>query len=368
MKKILQLCFLSITISSFSQVFKPYQVKSGKIEYQKLKYLTVSTYKWEKGVETGGVKQVPYVAEQVIYYWDEFGDIAFEEIYKVSKFGGELLSKKVKIAERLWLDEHRYYFNVEENKISVNPFHIRIKCKENFQYYQIKGSWVKTLYMGTEKSRTSEILEKQADYYRIDKYQDLFVWKRLVLKNESFSTTIKGERLYPDRTKIAVGIDTTSIINQALFDPIWLKREKLYNSLNDGKIEEIVDTRQDLFEQVDNIEGIRIQRNDIILFVTKSNYLGKMQVLSIDESNKLSIKYSIYYFGKEVAINNLFEIKNNSIIDLDNSSVKTDEVSDLDFRWKNGKTANLFPLNNKSFLLLKASRTSSLKLKPHERN
>ena len=368
MIKILQLCFLSITISSFSQEFKPYQVKSGKIEYQKIRYSTRSVFKSENGVETSFSEQIPYIAEQVIYYWDEFGDIAFEEIHQVSKFGGKRLPNKVKIAERLWLDEHRYYFNVEENKISDDPYYLRLKCKENFQYYQIKGSWVETLYMGTEKYGTSEILDKEADYYKIDKYQDLFVWKGLVLKDESFTTTKKGKRLYPDRTRIAIAIDTTSIIKKELFNPTWLKREKLYNSFDDYKIGGIIDTRQDLLEQADNIEGIRIQRNDIILFVTKSNYLGKMQVLSIDESNKLSIKYSIYYFEKEVVINNMFEIKNNSLIDLDNSSVKTNEVSELDFRWENGKKANLFPLNNKSFLLLKASRTSSLKLKPYVRN
>ena len=211
-----------------AQEFKPYKVKSGKISYEKLKYSTHSGFLIKNGVKTSYNKQVPYVAEQVIYYWDEFGDIAFEEIYQVSKFGGKLLPEKVKIAERLWIDEHRYYFNFEENKVYDDPYYLRIKCREHFQYYQIKDSWIETLHMGTEKSGTQEILDKQADYYKIDKYQDLYAWKGLVLKSESFYTTPKGERLHLNRAKIAIEIDTVSVVNKALFNPIWLKR--FYNN------------------------------------------------------------------------------------------------------------------------------------------
>ena len=114
-----------------AQEFKPYKVKSGKISYEKLKYSTVSGFSIKDGVETSYSKQVPHVAEQVNYYWDEYGDLAFEETYQVSKFGGELLLEKVKIAEQLWIDEHRYYFNIEENKVSDDPYHLRIKCKEH---------------------------------------------------------------------------------------------------------------------------------------------------------------------------------------------------------------------------------------------
>jgi hypothetical protein len=83
-------------------------------------------------METSFSEQVPYVAEQVIYYWGEFGNIAFEEIYQVSAFGGKPLPEKIKIAERLWTGDHRYYFNIEENKVSDDPYYLRIKCRENF--------------------------------------------------------------------------------------------------------------------------------------------------------------------------------------------------------------------------------------------
>ena len=109
MKKLFLFLILSFVISVNAQDFKPYKVESGKITYKNLKYSTHSGYSNKNGVEKSYSKQVPYVAEQIIYYWDEFGDIAFEEIYQVSKFGGKLLTEKVKIAERLWVDEHRYY-------------------------------------------------------------------------------------------------------------------------------------------------------------------------------------------------------------------------------------------------------------------
>ncbi len=363
------LLFLSIisALGIKAQEFKPYKIESGKITYETLRYSTVSGYSNKNGVETSYSKQVPYVAEQVIYYWDEFGDVAFEETYQVSNFGGKLLPEKVKIGEHLWVDEHRYYYNSNKNKVSNDPYHLRIKCKENFQYYQIKDSWVETLYMGTEKSGTLEILEKETDYYTINKYQDIYTWKGLVLKNESFSTTVKGARLHPNRSKIALEIDTTSVINKEIFNPIWLKRQKLYNSLDDNKIGEIVDARPDLIEQAEIEEGLKIQKNDILLFVTKRNFLGKMQVLDITKKNQLKIKYSIYSFGKEVISRELVTIENNTSIDLDSPDIVTNQERRLEFKWEVTENANIFPLNNKSILLFKTSRTKTLAITPCKR-
>lgn len=367
MKNVILFLLLLVTVGIKAQEFKPYKIESGKIIYETLRYSTVSGYSNKNGVETSYSKQVPYVAEQVIYYWDEFGDVAFEETYQISNFGGKLLPEKVKIGERLWIDEHRFYYNSNKNKVSNDPYHLRIKCKENFQYYQIKDSWIETLHMGTEKSGTSEILEKETDYYRIDNYLDLYAWKGLVLKDESFATTVKGERLHPNQSKIAVEIDTTSAIKKEIFNPIWLKRQKLYNSLNENKIGEIVDARPDLIEQAEIEEGLKIQKNDILLFVTKSNYLGKMQVLDITKKNQLKIKYCIYYFGKEVISRELFTIENNTSIDLDSPDMVTNQERRLEFKWEVTKSANIFPLNNKSILLFKTSRTKTLEIKKYIR-
>jgi hypothetical protein len=358
---------LVVTLTLHAQDFKPYKVKSGKITYEKLKYSTVSGYSNHNGVETSYSKQVPYVEQQVIYYWDEFGDIAFEEIYQVSNFGGKLLPEKVKIAEQLWIDEHRYYFNFEENKVNDNPNDLRILCKERFQYYQIIGSWIETLYIGTEKSGTQEILGKQSDYYKIDKYQDLYAWKGLVLKSENFYTTPKGERLHLNRAKVAVEIDTVSVINHRLFNPIWLKREKLYQSLNENKIVELLDGRQDVLEQADNIEGIELQKDDIVLFVTSKLTIGKMQVLEIDENDQLIIKYGLYSYNNIIDSNNSFKIKNNTVVNIDNPHYKKTADKEFDFKWIVTNKPTLFSQNNISVFLLKPSRTTALRIKKYIR-
>jgi len=357
---------LTVTVALQAQDFKPYKVKSGKIIYEKLKYATVSGYSNHNGIETGYSKQVPYVAEQVIYYWDEFGDIAFEEIYQVSGFGGKLLPEKVKIAERLWIDEHRYYYNIEKNKISDDPYRLRIKCKQNFQYYQIKDFWIETLYMGAESSGKKEVLGKKTRYYRIDNYHDIYAWKGLVLKTENFSTSgSNGPRNKIERAKVAVEIDTTLTLNKELFNPTWLKREKLYNSLNENKIVEILDGRQDVLEQDNIIEGIQLQKNDILLFVTSKLTIGKMQVLKIDKNNQLVIKYSLYSYNNIIDRNDSFKIKNNTVVNIDNPHYKKTAIKELDFKWIATNKQTLFSQNNISVFLLKPSRTTALRIKKY---
>ncbi len=357
MKLSIQFILLIFTISIQAQDFKPYKVKSGKIVYEKLNYSTVFGFSSVNGVESDYSKQVPYVAEQMIYYWDEFGDIAFEEIYQVSTFGGKPLPERVKIAERLWVDEHRYYFDVEKNTVSDDPYHLRIKCKENFQYYQIKGSWIETQYLGAEKSGTKEILGKEADYYKIDAYQDLYAWKGLVLRQEDFATTRKGERLDADRTTIAVEIDTLFEIDKKQFDPIWLKRDKLYNSLNGNKITEILDARPDLLTQADNIFGIQIQKNDILLFVTTELKVGKLKVLSFDEKIKMTIKYTLFDFNYSITKEqDSWVLDYNRLFDIDSQSTEIKSSKELDFKWGGTEKPIFFPQNNISVFLLNESR------------
>jgi hypothetical protein len=364
----MKFCILFLSIISVieiqAQEFKPYKVKSGNITYEKLKYSTISGYSYKNGVETNYSKQVPYVAEQVIYYWDEFGDIAFEEKYQVSEFGGKLLPEKVKIAEQLWADEHLYYFNFEENKVNDEPDYLRIEYKENFQ---IKETWIETLYGKTEKAGTEKILGKQTNYYTIDAYQDIYVWKGLVLKDESFATTLKGERLHPSQSKIAVDIDTISEINKELFNPTWFKRENLYQSLGEQRIVELFDGRQELLEQADNIKGIELKKNDILLFVTSKLTIGKMQVLEIDENNQLVIKYSLYSYGKIINGSDSFKIKNNSAVNIDNLQYKIIAKKELDFEWKATNKGTLVPLKG-SYSLLKPSRSKLLEIKAFVRN
>lgn len=366
MKYSLQLFLVIFSISVYAQDFKPYKVKSGKITYEKLKYSTHSGFSSVNGVTTSYRKQVPYVAEQVIYYWDEYGDIAFEETYQISKLGGKPLVEKIKISERLWVKEHRYYFDFQKNKIYDDPFHLRIKCRENFQYYQIMGSWIKMQYMGVEAAGTKTILGKEATYYKIDNSFDLYTWKNLVLKSENFYTNREGnERRGLESAKIAVKIDTISKINDTLFNPTWLKREKLFKSFDGNKIGGILDARQDLLMQAENTKGIDIQKNDILLFVTTKLNLGKIQILSVNE-NKVNINFTLYNnVNNIVSFRNSFSIKNNTLLNIDDIPFKTEDSSQLDFKYENSK---LIPQNNIGIYLLKASRTASLKLKPYNRN
>ncbi len=343
-----------------AQNFKPYKVKSGKIVYKKLKYSTRSVFKSENGVETSFSEQIPYVAEQVIYYWDEFGDIAFEEIYQVSKFGGKLLPKKVKIAERLWTGDHRYYFDFKRNIMYDDPYYLRIKCRNQFQYYQITGSWIETQYMGVEKIGTKQLLGKKATYYKIDNSQDLFAWKGLVLKEEDFYTSPKGKRLEPSRTKIAVEIDTLSKVNKKLFNPIWLKREQLYKSLNANKIGELLDTRPNLLTQADNKKGIKIKKNDILLFVTTKLSLGKMQILNIGKNNQLYIKYQLYDTnGFVLDTRNSFKINTNSVVNMDNITFKKAKATELDFKYENSK---IIPQNNIGIYRIRINKLNNFKI------
>jgi len=353
---------LLILVSSFllqAQDFKPYKVKSGKITYERLKYSTHSGFSSVNGVTTSYSKQVPYVDEQVIYYWKEYGDIAFEETYKVSKFGGELLKEKVKVSERLWVKERRYYFDFKKNKMYDDPFHLRIKCQENFQYYQIMGSWIQMQYMGVEAAGTKTILGKEATYYKIDNSTDLYTWKNLVLKSEDFYTNREGnERRGIDRSKIAIKIDTVSKINDTIFNPNWLKREKLYKSLDRNKIDELIDATPNLLIQVVEINPLKIQKNDIFLFVTTNLRLGKLQVLSIDNKNRLTIKFEWYYQSNSVGKNrDSFRIKNNSLVNIDNVILENELSEKVDFKWENIEFPTIIPQNNIGIYLLKPSRT-----------
>lgn len=362
MKIAILLSLLIFVLSIQAQDFKPYKIESGKIVYEKSKYTTQSGFSSVDGVETSYSKQVPYVAEQVIYYWDEFGDIAFEETYRISAFGGKMLPEKIKTSERLWKGDHRYFFNIEKNKISDDPYHLRIKCRAIFQYYQIIGSWIKTQYMGVEESGTKEILGKEADYFKIDDLSDLYAWKNLVLKQEDFYTNEKRDkRCGIARTKLAVEIDTVSKINDSLFDPIWLKREQIYQSFDRNILDELLDSPQDLLEQADNVDGIEVMKNDILFFVTTDYRLGKMQVLLLDE-DVLTIKFGWYNNDNSLGnFSELFKIEKNTFVDIDKAVTIEEKTKEVDFKWDNTGKSILFPVNNIGIYLLKSSRTNTFK-------
>jgi len=349
----------------YAQDFKPYGIESGKIEYEKLRYSIHAGFKTENGVETSFRELIPYVSEQVIYYWGDFGDKAFEEIYQVSAFGGKLLPEKVKTGERLWIDDHRYYFDAEKNIVYDDPFHVKIECRENFQYYQITGSWIKCIYKGAENKGKVDFLGQEVDYYEIDRYQDLYAWKGLLVKDESFATSgMNGPRSDIDRAKVAVKIDTLTEIDEGLFEEsIWLKRQKYYESFDGFKIVELLDANPNLFTQADNKKGIEIKKNDIIFFITSSLKVGKMQVLDIDTKNTLNIKFDLFSFNNELeSYRESYTLENSSLLEIDMVSIETEKSRDVDFLWERSKNSNLFPQNNIGIYILNSSRTNDFKL------
>ncbi|MFK5877892.1 MAG: hypothetical protein QM478_00195 [Flavobacteriaceae bacterium] len=354
MKKIGVLLMVVCSNLLQGQDFKPYQVKSGKIKYEKLKYSTHVVYKFVNGVESGFSEQVPYVSEKVTYYWDDFGDIAFEETFQVSKFGGELLENPIKVSERLWIGEKRYYKDFKINKIYDDPFHLRLKCKENFQYYQIKGSWIETLYMGSEKLGTKMLLEKEATYYRIDNYHDIYAWKGLVLKDESFSTSgSNGPRSTIQTAKVAVVIDIDPKIDSNIFAPKWYLNQLKYQGLDGSTIIGMMDGDTKHLKQAHHKKGIQIKVDDILIFVTTNLFVGKLQVLKIDKEDNLIIRFKLYNtnYGLETNREN-FKINSNSKLNITNASFENELTSNTDFVWEKDKKSMLIPQNNISLFLI----------------
>ncbi len=356
-KKIVVLLIIVNSNLLQGQDFKPYQVKSGKIEYEKLKYSTHSVYKFVNGVESGFSEQIPYVSEKAIYYWDDFGDIAFEETFQISKFGGELLESPIKISENLWIGEKHFFINFKTNQVYDNPFHLRLKCKENFQYYQIKGSWIETLYMGSEKSGTNILLEKEATYYRIDNYHDIHAWKGLVLKDERFSTSgFKGPRNTIETAKVAVAIDIDTKIDPIIFRPKWYLNQLKYQELDGSTIIGMIDVNAKDLKQAHHKKGIQIKEDDILLFVTTNLFVGKLQVLKIDEEENLIIRFKLYNTNYGLETNReIFKIKSNSKLNITDASFEKELTSNTDFIWEKGEESMLIPQNNISLFLVKTN-------------
>ncbi len=363
MKKLLLLLLLLVSLSVQAQDFKPYKIKSGKIEYEKLKYSVHAGFKKDKdGVETSFREMVPYVAESVIFYWDDFGDKAFEETYKVSEFGGKALPEKVKMSETLWSGDHRYYYNVEKNQIDESFYDLKLECRENAEYYQKVDSWFKMKHRDVEKAGSATIAGKEADYYKIDSSEDYYLWKGLILKNEMYATNGKGtQRKDIDRAKVAVKIDTETKISDTIFEPTWLKRDQLFKSIDGNKISEYLDGKPGLLEQADNVNGIKIKKNDILFFVSTDLHLSKMMVLDINKENKLTIKFTLYdNTNYDFCTRDFYNLQNGSSVDFDNIDNGNEDAKQLDLKWENTDKSNLFPINNISLFLLKASREGGL--------
>jgi len=208
-----------------AEEFHPYNVKSGKITFEKKKYfMDTKLHVASDGTTTKSRINPSYVEEEITYYWDNYGDVAYEVSYQISKFGGKLLPKKVKKYEKLWKGNYRYYYNVKKKKVSIDPFYKRNRCIENA--YKVNGCF-KIMHSKALFIANSVIQNKQVKYYKESESNDYYLWNGLILRDMSYSTKKRNgkyKRFEPNREKIAVKIEENIKINASVFKPRWLNK------------------------------------------------------------------------------------------------------------------------------------------------
>lgn len=218
------LLFCIFPLLLWADSFHPYAVKSGKITYEKRKYSIHTSLHIDANNHVEGARTTPYyVEEKVEYYWNDYGNVAFERSFLVSQFGGEKLTKPLLKYEMLWKEDKRYYYNAKKDKVSVDPYYMRIECLKAGRFFEVSG-WVKVLYPVATLKGKVEVAGKMAKHYVIDAYEDLYLWQGIVLRQMDYSTSPKGERMDPDREKIAVSIEVNNTIDDTTFAPQWLEK------------------------------------------------------------------------------------------------------------------------------------------------
>jgi len=212
-----------VCVGSNAQEFHPYKIKSGKISFEKRKYSMQAKLHMDSNGNVSGSRTNPsYVEEEVTYYWDNYGDVAYKVAYQVSKFGGKPLPEKVKKYERLWKGDHRYYYDVKKKKVFDDPYYTRKACLKAG-----KTEWLKVMYPKASVVSEESIAGKMVKHYKNSEMHDFYAWEGIILRDVSYSTKKKNGkymRFEPDREKIAIKIDTVTKIDSTVFTPDWLKK------------------------------------------------------------------------------------------------------------------------------------------------
>ncbi len=208
--------------------FHPYGVKSGKIIFEKRRYSMHTTLHIDTHDNVQGSRSNPYyVEEEIVYYWDDYGDVAFEEAYRVANFGGKPLPKKIKEYEKLWKGTHRYYYNVKKHRLSDDPYYIRKACLDAEKFYQLAG-WFGVIYPQAAKLNSETVAGKMATHYRESAYSDYYIYEGLVLREVDYATKQKeGKevRFEPETERIAVKVEENITVDPVRFHPKWLKEQ-----------------------------------------------------------------------------------------------------------------------------------------------
>ncbi|MBD3792405.1 MAG: hypothetical protein IE918_09765 [Campylobacterales bacterium] len=220
-KTILILSTLIGTLSA--QPFHQYKVKSGKIVYEHKKFIVKNNIKITNGTEEFVREVIPYTAMRTTYYWDNYGDIAYEEAWRVSTGLNETLPEPKKEYEMLWKDNARYYYKVSKNKVSRDDWYERKLCEPMASKLDDRGCFG-VLYPQMTDGGEALIAGNATHTYVNGINADLFLWKGLKLKELNYSTNNSGTERYDlNNETVAVKIDTNSTIDPTLFSPAWLE-------------------------------------------------------------------------------------------------------------------------------------------------
>ncbi len=315
MEKRIMLFFFLLSIGTYAQTAKQYEVKSGKIVYRHLKYKqTTKTVTDSEGNKTYERKDVPYVSKEVNYYWNDYGAIWFEEAFKVSEFGGKPLPKKVKMYESLHKNGHRYFYSFEEYKFADDFIGDRGKWRKKPEQVKKEG-WYKVAYPKAKVTGVEKVCGKKATIYD----QSYWLWKGVILKQVSYTTTRKGKIIGIDRSKEATMIKKLKRRDREKFNPMWLQKELVYKKLNYQSIDSLITNKQ--YSILD--KNTKITQGDKFIYKTNKGDLGKIVITEIDEKDEdLKFIYMTYNAASGVSATGHnygrpVSIKNNEFMDLD---------------------------------------------------
>lgn len=222
-KTTLALIAVVTALSTLSaQPFHQFKVESGKIVYEHKRFKTKMSYKNINGKEESVREMIPYVDTRETYYWDNYGDVVFKEVYQVSKFGGKLLPEPVKKFEQLFKEDKRYFYKVKDKRASYDPWHGKDKCLNQINTLDDRGCFAIN-YPKMEQKGEEVVAGKKTHAYRESVSTDFYLWKGMKLKQQNFSFNGKGTKRYDlDREMVAVEIDTNTTIDPKVFNPQWL--------------------------------------------------------------------------------------------------------------------------------------------------
>jgi hypothetical protein len=306
------------------------------------------------GKMAGKSWQEPYVSRIRDYYWDDYGDISRDVIYKVSGRGGKALPEKKKGLERLWREGRMYY--LKNGKVAFDPDHLREECMEKKPVFE-KVGWFKTLYPKARPIGKEKVAGKTGIRYKEDAFSEYVLWKGLILRNVSYFTNGAGQRKGEEREEKAVKVQTGMDFKPGFFNPLWYQKFTPYYLLDADRISGLMDGNPDLLEQAES-SGMILRKGETLIYVTSETKLGKLSVVDInpEKDNTLSIVYETYYNNGSVASSNQLKLENGFYCDLDSGKVSAKPFPGQDFQWKGKPFVILQQAKILGFYLIKSSR------------